>query len=101
MMKAILNDRVVAEANKEDLIFIERNWYFPPESITQELFRKSETPYTCPWKGDCQYFDVSNGQDWTPDAAWSYPKPYPSAIAKVKKDFSGYIAFSPGVQIAD
>lgn len=100
-MKAILNGQVIAEANKEDLIYIERNWYFPPSNITEDLFRESDTPYTCPWKGDCQYFDVKDGDNWVADAAWSYPEPYPSAIQKVKKEFSGYIAFSPGVTVVE
>jgi uncharacterized protein (DUF427 family) len=28
-MKAIWNDTIIAEAAKEDLIYIEGNWYFP------------------------------------------------------------------------
>jgi uncharacterized protein (DUF427 family) len=55
-MKAVLGDTIIAEAPKEDLISIEGNWYFPPSSVNQELLTTSATPYTCPWKGDCQYF---------------------------------------------
>ncbi len=100
-MKAIWNNHVIAETDKSNLIYIERNWYFPPSSLEQDFFLKSDTPYTCPWKGDCQYFDVGSEQDWAADAAWSYPEPYPSAIEKVKKDFSGYVAFSPNVQVTE
>ena len=57
-MKAIWKDKTVAEADKKDLIYIEGNWYFPPSSVNQKLLRKSDTPYTCPWKGVCHYFDV-------------------------------------------
>lgn len=92
-MKAIWNDVVIAEAPKEDLIFIERNWYFPPASVNQKFLRKSDTPYTCPWKGTCQYFDVGEDNSWSKDSAFSYPSPNASAITRVKKDFSGYIAF--------
>lgn len=92
-MKAVWNDTVIAEAPKEDLIYIEGNWYFPPGSVKQEYLRKSPTPYTCPWKGVCQYFDVGQGENWSGDSAWSYPKPKPSAIPIVKKDFSNYVAF--------
>jgi uncharacterized protein (DUF427 family) len=92
-MQAIWNGQVVAEADKDDLIYIERNWYFPPASVKQDFLRKSDTPYTCPWKGVCQYFDVGNGQDWSQDAAFSYPDPKESAIDTVKKDFSDYVAF--------
>ena len=100
-MKAILNDQVVAEADKADLIYIEGNWYFPPSSIKSELFRKSDTPYTCPWKGVCQYFDVGEGETWAKDSAFSYPEPYPGAIDIVKKDFSNYVAFWRDIQVAE
>lgn len=100
-MKAIWKGQVIAEAAKEDLIFIERNWYFPPSAVTQEFLRKSDTPYTCPWKGVCQYFDVGQGDDWSKDSAWSYPEPKSSAITTVKKDFSNYIAFWRDVTIEE
>lgn len=92
-MKAIWKDQVIAEAPKEDLIYIEQNWYFPPDSIKKEYLRESPTPYTCPWKGVCQYFDVGQDDDWSRDNAWTYPAPKQSAIEIVKKDFGGYVAF--------
>jgi uncharacterized protein (DUF427 family) len=74
-MKAIWNDTVIAEAPREDLIYIERNWYFPPNSVRQDLLQPSPTPYTCPWKGDCQYFNVQVGDQLAKDSAFSYPEP--------------------------
>jgi uncharacterized protein (DUF427 family) len=100
-MKAIWNDKVIAEAPKEDLIFIESNWYFPPSSVHQEFLEKSDTPYTCPWKGKCQYFNVVSGSDRADDDAWSYPEPKESAIKTVKKDFSNYVAFWRDVQVTE
>ena len=100
-MKAIWNDQVIAEADKDDLIYIERNWYFPPNSVKTEFLRKSDTPSTCPWKGVCQYFDVGAGDDWAADDAWSYPTPLPSAIETVKKDFSNYVAFWRSVTVTE
>jgi uncharacterized protein (DUF427 family) len=88
-MRAILNGQVVAEADKADLIYIEGNWYFPPASARTESFTESPTPYTCPWKGPCQYWDVAGAHD----AAWSYPEVIASGIDRVGKDFSGYFAF--------
>lgn len=98
-MQAIWNGKVVADAPDEDLIYIEQNWYFPPDSVNQDFLRKSNTPYTCPWKGECQYFDVGKGDTWSKDNAWSYPDPKPSAIGIVKKDFSGYVAFWRDVRV--
>lgn len=100
-MKAVWQNTVIAEAPKEDLIYIEQNWYFPPASVKQEFLRKSDTPYTCPWKGVCQYFDVGKDDTWSNDSAWSYPTPKPSAIAIVKKDFSGYVAFWRDVEVRE
>lgn len=92
-MKAVWNDHVIADVPQEELIYIEGNWYFPPSSVNQDFLRKSDTPYTCPWKGVCQYFDVGQDQQWSKDNAWCYPTPKPSAIDVIKKDFSGYVAF--------
>lgn len=100
-MKAIWNDVVIAEAPREDLIFIEQNWYFPPSSVKKEFLKESPTPYTCPWKGVCQYYHVGQGDDWSQDNAWCYPEPLPTAIEKVKKDFSGYIAFWQDVRVTE
>jgi uncharacterized protein (DUF427 family) len=100
-MKAVWKDTVIAEAPKEELIYIEGRWYFPPSSVKKDFFRESDTPYTCPWKGVCQYFDVGNGQEWSSDAAWTYPTPKTSAIDIVKKDFSNYVAFWRDVSVTE
>lgn len=100
-MKAIWKDHIIAEANKEDLIYIEGNWYFPPNSVNDEFLQKSDTPYTCPWKGVCQYFNVGQGENMSQDNAWSYPNPLPSAIERMHKDFSNYVAFWRDVTVAE
>jgi uncharacterized protein (DUF427 family) len=100
-MKATWKDKVIAEAPHEDLIYIEGNWYFPPSSVKQEYLRKSSTPYTCPWKGVCQYFDIGESDTWSKDNAWSYPDPKSSAIHIVKKDFSNYLAFWQDVVVSE
>jgi uncharacterized protein (DUF427 family) len=100
-MKAVWNGQTIAEADKEDLIYIERNWYFPPASVKQDLLQKSDTPYTCPWKGECQYFDIVVDGQTDRDAAFSYPVPKASAIDIVKKDFSNYVAFWRDVEVSE
>ncbi|MBP7858039.1 MAG: DUF427 domain-containing protein [Candidatus Saccharimonadales bacterium] len=99
-MQAVWNGTVIAEADKNDLIYIEGNWYFPPTSVQHELLSESPTPYTCPWKGKCQYYTVTVDGQANADAAWSYPEPLPTAIERVHKDFSGYIAFWRGVEVS-
>ncbi len=96
-MKALLDGTVIAEADEADLIRIEGNWYFPPASIVGDSLVESPTEYTCPWKGEAQYFTVDGHED----NAWSYPKPYPTAIERVGKDFSGYVAFWRDVEVGD
>ncbi len=100
-MKATYQDTVIAEADKKDLIYIEGNWYFPPASVKSELLGASPTPYVCPWKGTCQYFNVAIDDKKVPDGAWSYPEPKQSAIETVKKDFSNYIAFSRDITVSE
>jgi len=100
-MRALWNDLVIADAPKEDLIYIEGNWYFPPSSVKMEFLEKSPTPYTCPWKGVCQYFNVVQGDKKSIDCAWSYPEPKASAIDTVKKDFSNYVAFYRDVRVSE
>lgn len=92
-MRAIIDGTVVADAPESDLIPIEGNYYFPPSSIRAGLLSDSPTPYTCPWKGVCQYHDVSVDGSTHHDAAWSYPEPYPASFDRVGKDYSGYVAF--------
>ena len=100
-MKATLNGTVIAEATKDELIAIEGNWYFPPSSVKTELLVESATPYSCPWKGKCQYFSVKDGDKLLQDRAWTYPNPIPASFERVGKDYSGYIAFWKDVQVAE
>lgn len=98
-MKAVLAGSVIAEAAESDLVRIEGNWYFPPASVTPGALITSPTPYTCPWKGVCQYYSVQADDDLHIDQAWSYPDPYQPAIERVGRDFSGYVAFAGDVEI--
>jgi uncharacterized protein (DUF427 family) len=100
-MKAHVNGTVIAEAPESELIKIEGNWYFPPSSIVEGMLTTSPTPYTCPWKGECQYFAVTVDGQNLPDRAWSYPTPYPSGIERVGKDFSNYVAFWKEVSVSE
>jgi uncharacterized protein (DUF427 family) len=98
-LKALLNGVVVAEAADEDVVHIEGNAYFPPSSLTAGAFTESPTPYTCPWKGPAQYFDVTTEEGSAPDGAWSYPDLLPSAVERVGRDVAGYVAFGPAVTV--
>jgi uncharacterized protein (DUF427 family) len=92
-MKATIDGTVVADADDDQLVKIEGNWYFPPSSLAPGAFSDSDTPYTCPWKGKAQYHDVTTAGTAHHDAAWSYPQPYPGAADRVGHEFAGYVAF--------
>jgi uncharacterized protein (DUF427 family) len=98
-MRATIDDTVLAEAAESDLLRIEGNWYFPPSAVTPGALTESATPYTCPWKGAAQYFDVVTPAGTSRDGAWSYPVLKPSAVDRVGRDFAGYVAFSPGISV--
>ena len=100
MATATVNGTVIAEAPDSEIIHIEGNSYFPPSAVKEGFLTTSPTPYTCPWKGECQYFTVTVDGQQLPDRAWSYPTPYPSGIERVGKDFSNYVAFWKEVQVS-
>ncbi|MGI3779927.1 MAG: DUF427 domain-containing protein [Janthinobacterium lividum] len=100
-MKATVDGTVIAEAPKEDLISIEGNWYFPPSSVVRDLLENSPTPYTCPWKGPCQYYTVVVDGQRLPDRAWSYPHLLDGAAKRVGKDFTDYVAFWKEVRVTE
>lgn len=93
-MKVTIDGAVIAEADDDQLVKIEGNWYFPPSSITPGTLSKSPTPYICPWKGVAQYYDVTTPLRTRKDGAWSYPDPLVSAADAVGRNFTGYVAFS-------
>lgn len=100
-MKALWNGAVIAEAPKESLIYIEGNWYFPPDAIKKEYFSPSDTHTTCFWKGEASYYNVAVAGKPNEDAAWYYPEPMDGSIEKVKKDYTNYVAFWRGVQVSE
>ncbi|WP_298863775.1 DUF427 domain-containing protein [uncultured Microbacterium sp.] len=98
-MKAVFEGVVIAEADAGDTILIEGNHYFPATALRRGELVESPTPYTCPWKGVCQYYSLVLDGTTHADLVWAYPKPYATAIEKVGRDFSGYLAFDPSVQV--
>lgn len=100
-MKAIWKDITIAEAPKEDLIRIEGNWYFPPNTIKKEYFKQSDHHTICPWKGEASYYDVIVNGNRNEFGAWYYPEPKSGAIERVGKDFSGFVAFWNGIEVGE
>jgi uncharacterized protein (DUF427 family) len=100
-MKAIWNDAVIAEADKSDLIYIEGNWYFPPDSLKKEYFSQTDKHTTCYWKGKASYYQIDVDGKINEDGAWYYPDPTGPSKKIVKKDFTDYVAFWHGVTVTE
>lgn len=62
--------------------------YFPREDVAIELFDRSPTRTTCPWKGEASYFTFTGTEGRIPDAAWSYESPRAEVAA-----IAGHLAF--------
>ncbi|WP_299366628.1 DUF427 domain-containing protein [Winogradskyella sp.] len=91
-MKAIWNNKVIAESN--DTVVIEGNHYFPHESIKKEFFKPSKTHTVCPWKGTASYYTIEVDGQQNTDAAWYYPE-----ASELAKEINNHVAFWRGVQV--
>jgi uncharacterized protein (DUF427 family) len=92
MVKAIWNGKVIAEADRTEIV--EGNHYFPSETLRREFFQPSEHHSICPWKGKAHYYTVRVDGKENTDAAWYYPDPKPAA-----QKIAGRVAFWKGVRI--
>lgn len=93
MYRALYEGTVLAQSN--DVKIVENNPYFPPDSINNDLFSKSELHTTCPWKGQADYLNLKTEEGLVRDVAWIYPNPLPDAL-----QIRGHVAFySPPVII--
>jgi len=94
-MKATWSNKILAES--DTTIVIEGNHYFPPSATNKEFFEASSYHTTCPWKGEASYYHVVVDGKKNENAAWYYPTPKATAVERVGKDFSNYVAFWKGV----
>ena len=93
-MKAIWQKVILAESNAT--IVVERNHYFPPDSINKRYFQESSTHTTCPWKGLASYYSIVVDGRVNQDAAWYYPNPQEAA-----GNIKNYVAFWKGVAVVE
>lgn len=91
-MRAVWHGAVLAES--DDTVVVERNHYFPVDSLRREHFRDSDHHSTCPWKGLASYYDVVVDDAVNANAAWYYPQPKEAA-----KEIRGRVAFWKGVEV--
>lgn len=92
-MKAIWNERVVAES--DDIVVVEGNPYFPRAALVEECFTASDHHTSCPWKGTADYLNVVVDGKVNANAAWLYPSTKSEA-----KNIEGRVAFWKGVEVS-
>lgn len=56
---AEVDGTVIAEATEWEVV--EGNVYFPPSSVKDEYFSKTDLHTTCPWKGEASYYTIKVG----------------------------------------
>ncbi|ADI14861.1 DUF427 domain-containing protein [Truepera radiovictrix] len=95
MPKAEFRGVTLAESAHTEVV--EGNHYFPREAVAMALLEPSATRYTCPWKGEAEYFHLTVAGERVDDAAWSYPHPKAAA-----KRIANHLAFdtSKGIRVA-
>lgn len=93
-MRAVFNGEVVAESDRT--VLVEGNVYFPPESVRRQYLTPSRMRSLCFWKGVARYYTVTVSQVANPNAAWTYPKPWPLA-----RRIKGHVAFWNGISVED
>ena len=92
LAKAIWKGVILAQSDQCEIV--ERNYYFPPESVNRGYLKESDTHSACAWKGQANYYNIEVDGEINQDAAWYYPTP--SDRASHIKD---YVAFWKGVEV--
>ena len=92
MVQAVWNGVVLAESKQCEVV--ERNYYFPPDSINEKYFIKSPAHTVCFWKGRANYYDIKINDELNQEAAWYYPRPMVKA-----EHIKNYVAFWKGIEI--
>lgn len=93
-MQASWNGQILAES--DDIVIVEGNHYFPPDTINQEFFEASDHHTVCPWKGTAHYYNVVVNGERNKNAAWFYPETKEAA-----SNIKDRIAFWHGVEVSD
>ncbi len=92
-VRVLLGDLVIADT-RNALTLREARYpavhYIPREDADMTLLPRSEHTTYCPFKGDCNYFNLPSDSDSAVNAVWTYEQPF-EAVASIE----GYLAFYP------
>ena len=92
-LKIIFNGEIIAETNRAFRVLETSHppvYYFPPEDVRMEFFRKEINTSFCEWKGRAGYYSIIVGEKEAYEAAWFYPHPTANF-----KEIENYLAFYP------
>ena len=64
--------------------------YIPREDVDFSQLERTDHATYCPYKGDCNYYNIPAGGKKAVNAVWSYENPFP-AVAQIR----GHVAFYP------
>lgn len=92
MASATLHGTVIAKS--EDVVEVEGDLYFPPDTVNMDYLEPSQKTYNCPWRGLANYFHVRVGGKQIENAAFRYSNPSPKA-----KAIKGRFAFRRGIKV--
>ena len=62
--------------------------YIPREDVDVSQLKRTDHATYCPYKGDCNYYNIPVGGKKSFNAVWTYENPYP-AVVQIK----GHVAF--------
>ncbi len=93
-IKAFWKGQLIAESGHTEIV--DRNHYFPMDSIKKEFFKETKHQTTCPWKGEASYFSIEVNGEINKNAAWYYPIPSDKAM-----NIKNYVAFWRGVEVVE
>ncbi|XWK90149.1 MAG: DUF427 domain-containing protein [Phormidium sp.] len=97
-LKVICNGIVLAETNNGKRVLETSHppaYYFPPEDIKLEHLIATPKKGLCEWKGYWQYYDVSIGDKYINQAAWTYFQSTPGF-----ESIQGYYGFNASLMDA-
>lgn len=93
-MKAYYKNQLIAESS--DAIEIEKDYYFPVESVNMDLLKKNNEKAACEHEGDACYYDIVINGDVLKDEASSFARPL-----EASEQLKDYIVFGGNISIVE
>lgn len=91
-VRAVLDGVVLAEA--DEIVMLEGNAYFPPDTVNWDHLDENTKTTRCPWKGKANYFDAAVGGEQHRSVGWTYHSP-----SKAASNIADHVAFWGDVKI--